>query len=298
MKTQAKLSLLARRRAISLIEGVLYLVIALAVIVGGIVFFQQSQLSNAVTDTARAAVGISSQARALYQNQTGFGNNEDLTLAMIRSGVVPSNFIDDTGDTIAHPFGGGGMTVTGNGKGFIIAYSDFSQAACMRLASIDETGVGPMGTGIVGLTISEEGPVDITNEPVIVGTVTADDISSACADGAEMAVYYAQNPGAKYDAPPSPFNTDNPWEYPYPKVSLGNQCGDSPTKASEMATWRQCLTEWGHATYGEDLSNRNTMCGAKPNERNWDRTPPDWPLWFRKAEDTWEECSNVWRYHL
>ncbi|MFG6574241.1 TadE/TadG family type IV pilus assembly protein, partial [Sulfitobacter sp. 1A13353] len=59
MKLTVKLGVATRRRAISLIEGVLYLVIALAVIVGGIVFFQQSQLSNAVTDTARAAVGIS-----------------------------------------------------------------------------------------------------------------------------------------------------------------------------------------------------------------------------------------------
>ena len=297
MKLTAILGASARRRAISLIEGVLYLVIALAVIVGGIVFFQQSQLSNAVTDTARAAVGISSQARALYQNQTGFGVNEDLTLAMIRAGAVPSNFIDRSGDAMAHPFGGG-MAVTGNGRGFVIVYSDISQAACLRLASIDETGVGPMGTGIVGLTISQSDPVDPTSAPDINGTVTADTMSTCCADGAEMAVYYAQNPGAKYDAPPSPFNTDNPWEYPYPKVSLGTQCGDSPSRHNEMAAWRQCLTEWGTATYGEDLSDRNAMCGAEPDERRWDRTPSDWPLWFRKAQDTWNECQDMWRYQI
>ncbi len=195
----------ARRRAISLIEGVLYLVIALAVIVGGIVFFQQSQLSNAVTDTARAAVGISSQARALYQNQTGFGDNEDLTLAMIRAGAVPSNFIDNTGDAIAHPFGGGGVTITGNGKGFVIAYDDISQAACLRLASIDDAGVGPMGTGIVGLTIAESEAIDTTQPPAITGTVRAEAVSASCTDGAVMAVYYAQNPGAKFvevEAPP------------------------------------------------------------------------------------------------
>jgi len=205
MSITFNLVLASRRRAISLIEGVLYLVIALAVIVGGIVFFQQSQLSNAVTDTARAAVGISSQARALYQNQTGFGDNEDLTLAMIRAGAVPSNFIGNSGNAIIHPFGDGGVTITGNGKGFVIAYSDISQAACLRLASIDEVGVGPMGTGIVGLTIAQGEAVDPTTPPVMTGTVKAEAASASCADGAVMAVYYAQNPGAKFveeEAPP------------------------------------------------------------------------------------------------
>jgi len=203
MKITAKLGVVARRRAISLIEGVLYLVVALAVIVGGIVFFQQSQLSNAVTDTARAAVGISSQARALYQNQSGFGSNEDLTLAMIRAGAVPSNFIGGTGDAIAHPFGGG-MSVTGNGNGFVISYSDISQAACMRLASIDETGVGPMGTGLLGLTISGD-PIDPTTKPEMKGAVKAEDIAANCSDGVEMAIYYSKYPGGgikSYCGPP------------------------------------------------------------------------------------------------
>jgi len=112
-----------RRRAISLIEGVLYLVIALAVIVGGIVFFQQSQLSNAVTDTARAAVGISSQLRALYQNQNVFGDNVDLTAAAVKSGAVPSNFIGgEAGERIVHPFNGGGVAITGLGRGFVMSY--------------------------------------------------------------------------------------------------------------------------------------------------------------------------------
>jgi len=196
MKLTTKLGIAARNRAISLIEGVLYLVIALAVIVGGIVFFQQSQLSNAVTDTARAAVGISSQARALYQNQTGFGDNEDLTVAMIRAGVVPSNFIDGTGDAIAHPFGGS-MAVTGNGNGFVISYSDISQAACLRLASIDETGVGPMGTGLLGLTISGD-PIDPTTSPEMKGAVTAEEVAANCSDGVEMAIYYAKHPSGGF----------------------------------------------------------------------------------------------------
>ncbi|CAN0576353.1 unnamed protein product, partial [Laminaria digitata] len=63
----------AKKRGISLIEGVLYLVLALSVIVGGIVFFQQAQLSNNVTNTSRAMTGISSEIRGLYQNAQDFG---------------------------------------------------------------------------------------------------------------------------------------------------------------------------------------------------------------------------------
>ena len=114
MNKLSTLSMAARKRGISLIEAVLYLVIALAVIVGGIVFFQQAQLSNQVTDTARAGVGISSQFRGLYQSQRSFGE-APLTGAVLASGSVPSNFQSDTG--IVHPFGGD-VTVNGNGGGF------------------------------------------------------------------------------------------------------------------------------------------------------------------------------------
>ena len=302
MSITSNLVLAGRRRAISLIEGVLYLVIALAVIVGGIVFFQQSQLSNAVTDTARAAVGISSQARALYQNQTGFGDNEDLTLAMIRSGAVPSNFIDNSGDAIAHPFGGG-VSVTGNGKGFVISYSDISQAACLRLASIDETGVGPMGTGIVGLTISEGDPVDPTSAPEITGAIKADAMSSSCADGAEMAVYYAQYPGAKFaeageGSGGNPYvDTDNHWNFPYPRTSMEDACGARPQVSGAVAKeWRDCIRGWGADVFGAVLDDKNAMCGPQPNQYRWDRTPPDWRVWFDRADHVYDDCETVWQY--
>ncbi|MFG6574242.1 type 4 pilus major pilin [Sulfitobacter sp. 1A13353] len=302
MSITSNLVLAGRRRAISLIEGVLYLVIALTVIVGGIVFFQQSQLSNAVTDTARAAVGISSQARALYQNQTGFGDNEDLTLAMIRAGAVPSNFIDNSGDAIAHPFGGG-VSVTGNGKGFVISYSDISQAACLRLASIDETGVGPMGTGIVGLTISEGDPVDPTSAPDITGAIKADAMSSSCADGAEMAVYYAQHPGAKFaeagggTSGPDPeiFATDNPFGYPHPRRNIYSACQGYPSRSGLQAAWKQCLRDWGRSTYGDDwMRPLDEICGPTPNRSDFDMTVSNANWEYNRVEDTHDECMDAY----
>ena len=185
----------ARQRGISLIEGVLYLVIALAVIVGGIVFFQQAQLSNQVTDTARAGVGISSQARGLYQNQRTFGQGADLTAALLASGSVPSNFVNASDDGIAHPFGGGAVTVTGNNDGFAMTLTDLSEEACLRLATVGAGGTGPLGTGIEGMTfVAEDGgtAVDFTAEvdAANAAPVTAADAATSCGDDVDVTVFY------------------------------------------------------------------------------------------------------------
>ncbi|MFG6573614.1 type 4 pilus major pilin [Sulfitobacter sp. 1A13353] len=193
MKKLSTLSTAARKRGISLIEAVLYLVIALAVIVGGIVFFQQAQLSNQVTDTARAGVGISSQVRGLYQSQRSFGEAE-LTGAVLASGSVPSNFQSDTG--IVHPFGGD-VTVNGNGGGFAMTFVDMSEAACLRLATVGEGGEGPLGTGIEGLTIADDNSAIAYSEttpaaPGQVAPVTAADAAANCADDVDVTVFYTR----------------------------------------------------------------------------------------------------------
>lgn len=188
------ISAAVRKRGISLIEGVLYLVIALAVIVGGIVFFQQAQLSNQVTDTARASVAISSQTRGLYQSQRTFGT-APLSTALTKSGAVPSNF--QGLDSIVHPFGGT-MSVDGNDSGFAITLSDLSEAACSRLATVGEGGEGPLGTGINGLIISADAS-GVTFDGVLsdetdydAAPVSAADASSACAPGVDVVVDYAR----------------------------------------------------------------------------------------------------------
>ena len=296
----------ARRRAVSLIEGVLYLVIALAVIIGGIVFFQQSQLSNAVTDTARAAVGISSQARALYQNQTGFGDNEDLTLAMIRAGAVPSSFIDKTSDAITHPFGGGDVKITGTGKILVITYSDISKEACLRLANIDEVGTGPMGTGIVGLTLSTDGPIDVTSSPDFTGVVSAQNIANTCAGDTDMAVYYSQNIGVKYagtsdDGSGSDpvtalaVNTDNPWGYPITTPLHRTQCGLRPSRYDEVLIWESCSRDWGTAAYGNMRGELYDVCfGQSPTTYGRDMTIPNAQNLLRQAQKSWDGCRIAW----
>lgn len=192
MKKLSTLSMAARKRGISLIEAVLYLVIALAVIVGGIVFFQQAQLSNQVTDTARAGVGISSQVRGLYQSQRSFGN-EDLTSAVLASGSVPSNFQSDTG--IVHPFGGD-VTVNGNDGGFAMTFANLSEAACLRLATVGEGGEGPLGTGIDGMTFVGAADTAVSFATVATpGTpapVTAATAAGECEADVDVTIFYSR----------------------------------------------------------------------------------------------------------
>lgn len=160
----------AKKRGISLIEGVLYLVLALSVIVGGIVFFQQAQLSNNVTNTSRAVTGISSQVRGVYQNAQDFGIvSDNLTNMIVAAGGAPSNFIDNNGtaldssdDLIVHPFEGnldifaddGAVAAPGGvGRYFTVQLDNLGKAECVRLASLSPAGDGPLGTSIVAVGV-------------------------------------------------------------------------------------------------------------------------------------------------
>lgn len=271
MKHKTSLGFAARRRAISLIEGVLYLVIALAIIVGGIVFFQQSQLSNRVTDTARAAVGISSQMRALYQNQNVFGDNVDLTSAALKSGAVPSNFIGGAAaDSIVHPFDGGSVTIMGIGRGFVMSYSGITAPACQRMAIIDETGSGPMGIGIAGVTIGTSGDFNVMDGPSLTAPVTPESISSACANGDEIAIFYAATVGGKFDDMMAGFtgpdlgkaNRDNPGNYPFPSRTAEQACGYRPTRTDLFNKWGLCAVEWSYEEYGNAGQPLDVVCGG------------------------------------
>lgn len=194
------LSAATRKRGISLIEAVLYLVIALAVIVGGIVFFQQAQLSNQVTDTARMSTGVSSQVRSLFQNQRSFGT-ADLTEAMIKSGAIPSNFISEVSvgprsrTDVVHPFGGT-VLFLGYDTYFVTQYNDMSKTGCLRLMTVGEGGNGSIGTGITGLSI--ENSTDTFAQAV---PITAADLAGACGDNNEIKVQYSRGGGGEYDTP-------------------------------------------------------------------------------------------------
>lgn len=70
----------ARRRAVSLIEGVLYLVISLAVLIGGLTFFQQAEQKNEIvnlTQDMTLATQAAIQALAANSDFAALGDDVD-----------------------------------------------------------------------------------------------------------------------------------------------------------------------------------------------------------------------------
>ena len=139
-----------RKRGVTLIEAVLYISIALALIVGGLVFFQQASLAQRTNSAVRNISAIASETRGLYQQQNSFDGFTQA--ALINAGAVPSslisgsNLINEWGGTIAAA--STGSTDTPAHSGFTVTYPSLPTAACVRLTTTDVSGTGRVGSGI------------------------------------------------------------------------------------------------------------------------------------------------------
>jgi hypothetical protein len=188
----------ARKRGVTLIEAVLFISIALGIIVGGLVFFQQASLAQRTSDAVRTISSISSETRAMYQTETDFaGVAPDVLIA---AGAVPSNIIvEGTGtdpDTLQNEWGGvagleayqtGGVLSANtnepaNNEAFVIEYTDIPQAACVRLGTVEEGGTSPIGSGIIGVAISAPGGTRQATDAASGGWGPGD-VSGICASG-------------------------------------------------------------------------------------------------------------------
>ena len=148
------------RRGVTLIEAVLFISIALGLIVGGLVFFQQASLAARTNDAVRSISGLASEIRAAYRTQDTFTGITPAVL--ISSGAVPSSQVNAAGTGIvnewSHP-----VLIRGNAAGtpaplatagqfFEIEYENIPVAACTRLATATD-GNGPIGPGIVSIRV-------------------------------------------------------------------------------------------------------------------------------------------------
>lgn len=184
----------SRLRGVSLLEGVLYLVVALAIIVGGIVFFSEAQMSTRVLGTSRAGISISSEVRGLFLQQKSFGSG-DLSTTVVSSGAISDTFKSEAGDVIEHPFNGL-LRVQGNLEGFAIIFEDLPVAACIRLATVGENGAGVMGTGVAGVVFSSDASAiswdgDLSDEvgwqPAPIGLTEVD---ALCTEDGDVVISY------------------------------------------------------------------------------------------------------------
>ena len=161
-----------RKRAISLIEGVLYLVVALAIIVGGTLFFQQASFNRQVNATAAMMTSVSTYivARTKDSSQTRSDTNfetGDATTWAIKSGAVQADMIDEVNDflqteAIRLPWGGlvtfyeAATYVDGHRTPVIAArMNDMPTGACMRLGHKNQVGDTMIGGRVFALGVEE-----------------------------------------------------------------------------------------------------------------------------------------------
>ena len=183
-----------RKRGVTLIEAVLYISIALALIVGGLVFFQQASLAQRTNSAVRNISAIASETRGLYQQQNDF---EGFTqAALINAGAVPTSLI---GGTAAAPIlvnewggnivAGGTAAVAGPpafavNSGFFVTYPNVPTAACVRLTSTDGSGSGRVGSGIRAVTFGTTRIVPASSATPPVEQLNPTQVSTACTNAA------------------------------------------------------------------------------------------------------------------
>jgi hypothetical protein len=129
---------LRRHRAVTLIEAVLYISIALALIVGGLVFFQQASTAAKTSATVRQLSAVMAETRVLIKGlpQSGSVSNPiEITSLLISAGAVPPDMVTSA-TSLSNPFGG--TTVLGtwptiDGPVISIGLSNVPQGVCARL---------------------------------------------------------------------------------------------------------------------------------------------------------------------
>lgn len=208
----------ARHRAISLIEGVLYLVLAMAVIMGGIVFFQQATLSKEVNQAASMMTSISAQVISSIEISSSIDADssvdvEDMSTWAIRAGAVPADRIDDVSASvplIKSPWQGvitfveAAALKSGVRIPVVAArMNDIPAGACMRLGGKAISGQTKVGNNVFAMVIEENDEVE-TSGAWTPGTALYtigpgeetdfNQLSSVCSqDGRDLVVYYEIN---------------------------------------------------------------------------------------------------------
>jgi drug/metabolite transporter superfamily protein YnfA len=136
------------RRAVTLIEAVLFIAIALGLIVGGLVFFQQAQTASRTMATVRLLSALLVEARTLPPQPLA-----QVDRVLIARGAVPSNAVD--GDAIVMPWGGV-VTVFAGVADIDGAHSTWVQLnldsipveICARITPFDPDGTSRLGDGL------------------------------------------------------------------------------------------------------------------------------------------------------
>lgn len=200
-------------KGVSLIEGVLYLVIALAVIVGGIVFFNQAQIANQVSSTSRVMTLVSARLVAIEAKNPTVSSSRPITNSgryALNAEIVPANFAASSGDRLVAPWGGEITIYTRRRPVFgtpdrpvvTAIMQDVPTEACMRFSQMNASGYGPAGGDIYRVRITSFTP-GVEMSPIVISSsgipflthqrgtgLDASDVASACSAGNGLILEY------------------------------------------------------------------------------------------------------------
>ena len=143
-----------RNRAVTLIEAVLYISIALALIVGGLVFFQQASTAAKTSTMVRQLSAVIAESRVLIKGMPVSVNPFNITPLVISAGAVPPDMVNSA-TLLSNPFGGTTEffhhSLGTSGQVIRIRTTDIPQGVCARLLTAS-SGSDFVEEGVVGNT--------------------------------------------------------------------------------------------------------------------------------------------------
>lgn len=156
-----------RHRAVTLIEAVLYISVALALIVGGLVFFQQANTATRTNTLVRQLSAVVAETRVLIKGQQlntvlnssfTLSDTLDITAYLISAGAVPTDMVA-TATTLSNPFGGtttvNAVNFGGLGPAIILNSTNLPKGVCARLLTASsgsfggQYGTTPVSSGYI-----------------------------------------------------------------------------------------------------------------------------------------------------
>ncbi|MCA3488575.1 MAG: hypothetical protein IOD05_10795 [Rhodobacter sp.] len=174
-----------RRRGITLIEAVLYIAVSLAVIVGGLVFFQQASVLSRINQSVYILGSIVAEARAVsVEGSVPAANGLNFENVLRIRGAIPQSYWDATkpsGQRLQLPFEGSYafMNVSFGGgvaDEILLNMVNIPLSMCVRVGA-SANGTGLLGAGINQTSLKDSPTALVT---MFIGSLNAGGMATTC----------------------------------------------------------------------------------------------------------------------
>jgi hypothetical protein len=185
------------RRAVTLIEAVLFIAVALTLIVGGLVFYRQASTGAMTQRLISLISALSVEMNAIHERTEVPWEGLEAGPILAASGAIPPNALNAAGDGAVAPWDGRmrmilsyganpGFEEFGDQKHLYHLY-DVPPQICSRLAYFDKSGMGALGFPIAMIAIDHSNsgaPYGLLLSPGTTALFYAADGAMSRSDGA------------------------------------------------------------------------------------------------------------------